>query len=70
MADAPTKKVAEKATETKTEPVAAGRAAESGDPAVHQLLARRQVATLNDDIGQLAEVDAELVKLGFTEYQH
>jgi hypothetical protein len=48
----------------------AGRASESGDPAVQQLLAQRQTAELNDDHDLLADIDEQLVKLGFTEYKH
>lgn len=48
----------------------AGRASESGDPAVQQLLAQRQAAAMNDDTELLCDVDARLVGLGFTEYQH
>lgn len=47
-----------------------GRASESGDPAVQQLLAQRQTAELNGDREQLDDVDKQLVKLGFTEYKH
>jgi hypothetical protein len=43
---------------------ALGRAAASGDAAVHGLLARRQVAVANGDTDATAEVDAELAKLG------
>lgn len=60
-------------TESKsTKPVepAPGRASESSDPAVHQLLAQRQAAVMNDDTDALAEVDKQLVDLGFTEYKH
>lgn len=39
-------------------------AAESADAAVHDLLARRQVALANDDTKGAAEIDAELAKLG------
>lgn len=47
-----------------------GRASESGDPAVQQLLAQRQTAELNGDREQLADIDKQLVGLGFTEYKH
>lgn len=47
-----------------------GRASESGDPAVQQLLAQRQTAELNGDRDALDDVDKQLVKLGFTEYKH
>jgi hypothetical protein len=43
-----------------------GRAAESGDPAVHQLLARRQTAEMNDNDAEIAEVDRQLADLGYT----
>jgi hypothetical protein len=43
---------------------ALGRAAASGDAAVHGLLARRLVAVANGDTDATAEVDAELAKLG------
>jgi hypothetical protein len=39
--------------------------AASTDPAVHQLLAHRQSAQLNDDAGALAEVDRQLAELGY-----
>lgn len=39
-------------------------AAESSDPAVHALLAKRQSAVLNGDDEAAAAVDAELAKLG------
>jgi hypothetical protein len=55
---------------TKTPTPPAGRASESGDPTVQQLLAQRQGAAMNEDAALLAEVDAQLVGLGFTEYQH
>lgn len=47
-----------------------GSAAESGDPAVQQLLAQRQTAEMNGDRDALADVDKQLVNLGFTEYKH
>lgn len=52
------------------EPVLSYRASESSDPAVHQLLAQRQAHAMNDDKDALAEVDKQLVALGFTEYKH
>lgn len=57
----------EPVTET---PAVAQRASESSDPAVHQLLAQRQTATMNEDLDQLAGIDRQLVDLGFIEYQH
>ena len=47
-----------------------GRASESGDPAVQQLLAQRQGAAMNEDDKLLADIDKQLVDLGFTEYKH
>jgi hypothetical protein len=51
-------------------PSEVGRASESGDPAVQQLLAQRQTAELNEDREQLDAVDKQLADLGFTEYKH
>lgn len=51
-------------------PSEVGRASESGDPTVQQLLAQRQTADLNGDQALLDDVDEQLVKLGFTEYKH
>lgn len=39
--------------------------AESGDPAVHQLLAERQTANMNGDEAAVQRIDHELDKLGF-----
>jgi hypothetical protein len=41
-----------------------GRAAESGDPAVHQVLAELQTAVMNDDQDAQEAAQAELKKLG------
>jgi hypothetical protein len=41
------------------------RAGESGDPAVHQLLAERQTALINGDAVAIAEVDRRLAELGY-----
>lgn len=49
---------------------AAGLAAESGDPTVHQLLAQRQAAEMNGDADLRDAVDRQLVDLGFAEYRH
>jgi hypothetical protein len=46
------------------------RASESGDPAVQQLLAQRQAAAMNEDEELLADIDKQLVDLGFVEYKH
>lgn len=40
-------------------------ASESGDPAVHQILAERQTAAMNSDEGAIAAADSALAKLGF-----
>lgn len=60
---------AETKPEAKTEKPATagplGRAAESSDPAVHQLLAERQTAVMNDDKDAVKAATAELNKLGF-----
>lgn len=37
----------------------------SHDPSVHQLLAERQTAVLNDDAERIALVDAQLADLGY-----
>lgn len=42
------------------------RAAESGDPAVHQLLAQRQTAEQNGDDEVVKDVDRKLSDLGFS----
>jgi hypothetical protein len=42
------------------------RAAESGDPAVHALLAQRQTAVSNDKPDEVDGVDERLAELGFT----
>jgi hypothetical protein len=42
----------------------------SGDPAVQQLLAQRQAAAMNEDEELLADIDKQLVDLGFVEYKH
>jgi hypothetical protein len=65
----PERKAAELKVST-APPSEAGRASESGDPAVQQLLAQRQTAELNNDSEQLDDVDKQLVNLGFTEYKH
>ncbi len=41
------------------------RASESGDPAVHQLLAERQAAQMNEDPEELKRVNKELADLGY-----
>jgi hypothetical protein len=40
-------------------------AAESSDPAIHQLLAQRQTATANGDTATAAEVVRRLAELGY-----
>ena len=51
-----------------TKPVAPAKslspASESGDPAVHQLLAERQTAVAND--ADVTEIDQKLADLGFS----
>jgi hypothetical protein len=42
-----------------------GRASESGDPAVHKLLADRQTAVLNGNSDAVKAVDDQLADLGF-----
>lgn len=39
--------------------------AESGDPAVHQLLAERQTANMNKDEATVQRIDKQLERLGF-----
>lgn len=41
------------------------RAAHSGDPAVHQLLAELQTAQLNGDDARVAELNEQLADLGY-----
>lgn len=43
-----------------------GSAASSTDPAVHQLLADREIATLNDDENAITGIDGRLAELGVT----
>ena len=50
---------------TVSTPAPLGRAGESGDPAVHQLLAERQSALINQDEQAIADVDRRLADLGF-----
>lgn len=52
-----------------TKEAATGRAAESGDPAIQQLLARRQAHAMNQQDDEVRAIDEELVRLGFTEYR-
>ncbi len=54
-----------KKVEPKPEPKLA-RASASGDAAVQQLLAVRQIHLDNDDGAKVADVDARLAELGFT----
>jgi hypothetical protein len=42
-----------------------GRAGESGDPVVHQLLAERQTALINGDAAGIADADRRLAELGY-----
>jgi hypothetical protein len=67
---AETKKAAAKTADNDTpEPANASpdaqRAAESSDPAVHQLLAQRQTAESNEDRDAVDEVDRKLADLGY-----
>lgn len=67
-ADNPT---AEKPEPKKAEPAhkpaaKLARASESGDAAVHQLLAERDVAARNDDKAALKAVDEKLADLGYS----
>lgn len=58
-----------KTTTTKAKPAPApvlARASESGDPAVHQLLAQLEVARANDDGARVAALIATLAELGFS----
>lgn len=56
------------ASSSESKPAAKSRklapAAESTDPAVHQLLAERQTHAMNDDVNGINEVDRALTKLG------
>lgn len=53
-----------KKTESTSKPTLA-RASESSDPAVHQLLAQRQTAHMNEDTDGLKRISAELAALGY-----
>lgn len=52
-----------------TNPTPSGKrlapASESGDPAVHQLLAQKQAAQMNDDADELKRISKELAELGY-----
>ena len=68
MPPAKRKKVAATAPEPEREPgpgVRQPSPGESGDPAVHQLLAHRQSAELNNDEAAMAAVDQQLADLGY-----
>lgn len=61
-----TEPAAKQATATPSVAVqAGGNPAASGNPAVHQLLAERQTAQMNNDTDKMADIDRELAKLGF-----
>lgn len=49
----------------KVEKAPLARASESGDPAVHQLLAQRQTAHMNEDTDGLKRINRELADLGY-----
>ncbi len=53
------------AGETKKAAPKLARAAESGDPAVHQILAELQVARRNGDAAAVRELTGELAELGY-----
>lgn len=64
----PRKKTAPPATAPATAPVEArvlARAAHSGDPAVHQLMAGLQTARLNDDTERVSVLVGQLAELGY-----
>jgi hypothetical protein len=68
VADADTTE--ETKTETKTEPKPRaarklGRASESGDAGVQNLVAERQIHASNGDKDRVAEIDATLADLGY-----
>jgi hypothetical protein len=54
----------EKKTETKAAP-SKSPASESGDPAVHQLLAEQDIARRNGDDEKVKEASKKLADLGF-----
>lgn len=60
MADAKPGQKPESTTKPKLAP-----ASESSDPAVHQLLAQRQTAHMNEDTDELRRVNRELADLGY-----
>jgi hypothetical protein len=67
MAEAKKTDRAEEKTEPKApEPPKLGRAAESGDAAVHNLLAERSIHDSNGDTDRVADVDRRLAELGLS----
>lgn len=68
MADTAPKKSAEKveAPTPKAEPAKLGRASESGDAGVQNLLAQRSGHAANGHKDKVAEIDAQLAELGLT----
>ncbi|HEY9418387.1 MAG TPA: hypothetical protein VIQ30_26795 [Pseudonocardia sp.] len=60
MADAKPTQKPESTPRTKLAP-----ASESSDPAVHQLLAQRQAAQMNEDNDELRRINKELADLGY-----
>lgn len=53
-----------KPVKAKAEPRKLGRASESGDAGVHNLLAQRTIHASNGDDARVAEIDATLADLG------
>lgn len=63
MADA--KPAAQKTTDAKPASAKLAKASESSDPAVHELLARKQTASMNADNDEVKRISAELADLGY-----
>lgn len=65
LAEPEAPKPAPKKAEPKAEPAGLVNAGESGDPDVHNLLARHAIASANGDEAGTAAAEAKLNELGF-----
>ncbi len=59
------KKVASKRSTAKQQKPSLSPAAASGDPTVHQLLAERQTAVMNQELLTIDQIDKQLAGMGF-----